>query len=73
MQLALVDYTLIMSIISTDADFIVVIVAYASYNPSLFVVSLATVKRFMYGFRVGVCCNRFDCANFSKCACCEET
>ena len=27
-----------MSIISTDTDFIVVIVAYASYDPSLFVV-----------------------------------
>ena len=27
-----------MSIVSTDTDFIVVIVAYASYNPSLFVV-----------------------------------
>ena len=36
MQPALVDYTLIMSIISTDI--IVVIVAYALYDPSLFVV-----------------------------------
>ena len=31
----------------------------------LSVVSLATVKRFQYGFRVGVCCNKFARANLN--------